>query len=350
MTVVLVGIWLAGFVVALRAAATRWMLVALAATMAPYWWWITGGDQNYVANRVVAMSVPTAMVLICIGVSEVGPIEHNAPARRLGLAVVSVAGVLGLVGSAMVTHQTVSLIEPTRRVGSDDIAAVKWIRNHGGESGNDVVVVNPNIHSQLFVMDRTNDLRDVAWLQLHPAYTRRLLFAPVRPVQYALAHRDATFVGATEVLERNGTWDLVDIRGGAVVLAPDRGGRSSTADGFERWSAGSPMDVQVAVGSACTTVSVEVRAVSGRPQTFIAVGASADGPLTAESVDSIGSGDTSRFDLPVSEGGFAFVRFGGDSQSGTAAALEGRTLDEVRGSSAASGFSGEVRFVLGTRC
>ncbi len=332
-TVLLGLLWLTGLVVALRAAPTRWPLIALIGTMCPYWFLLVGGTTNYVPNRIVAMSVPTGMVLICIGVSTSLPSasamnERPRVSGRLELVAVSLTAILGLVAATMMTNDTVRHHATLRGLGRDDSQAVEWIRTYGGPSGSRVVVADPLIHRQLFVMDRTSDLRDVGWLQLQPAYPRRLLFEPLEPASFALTSRSAVPIGITKTLEQNSTWELIDIRGGGVYLGPETPTRSAAADGFERWMSKSPIDVPIAVGTACTTVTLDIRSAADRAATLVDVGLTANGPFVSTDVP-MGSG-TRTFELPVSSGGFAFVRLGGFGESGAAAAEAGRAASDQR--------------------
>lgn len=352
---VLLGLaWLTGLIVALRAAPTRWPVIALIGTMCPYWWFLVGGTMNYVPNRIVAMSVPTGMVLICIGVSTSLPLVWATKVRprvagRLGLVAVSMTAIVGLVAATMMTNDTVRHHETLRGIGLDDSQAVEWIRTYGGPSGSRVIVADPLIHRQLFVMDRTSDLRDVGWLQLQPAYPRRLLFEPLEPASFALMSRSAVPIGITQTLEQNSTWELIDIRRGGVYLGPETPLRSAAAGGFERWSSTTPIDVPIAVGAACANVTVDMRSAADRTVTQVDVGLTANGPFVPTDV-LMGPG-TRTFELPVSSGGLAFVRLGGSGESGAAAAEEGRASSDQRPEpDPRHGVSADIRISVAGSC
>ena len=353
-TLALAILWIGGLALALRSTASRWPLISLIATTTGYWWFQVGGSQNYVPNRVVAMAVPTGMVVICIGVSESIPLLAGSRSRRLVVVGAALTSVLALSASAMTTHDTVRRFEPTRRVGIDDTEAVGWVRTFGGNAGANVLIVTPELHSQFFLMDRTSDLRDVGWLQLHPAYARRLVFEPIAPASYALIDQTAVTFGTTNVVRQNRSWRLMDIRRGGVVLPSGRVQRVPTTDGFDIWSSADPIDVPIAVGPGCASVGVQIRNPVGQPLISVHVGTTANGPF--QTTDLVAGSDTSSFDLPVSAGGLSFVRLGGTGDSGAEAANGGRTLAEERAGTngvvvgSDGGFRADVRFVPGPGC
>lgn len=239
-TVVLASFWLLAVLTCLWWRPTRWALPAVGVVGAAYWWTQSRGVTNYIANRVVAMTLPVLGLLALGGAVTVVWASSGRTGRLLrpsAVVVAVVAVATGLFSGREQVRSTTDWAVPGRSSTADDVQAASWVAELGGPEGGRVAISTADFVRQLILLDLTREESDVGWSVLRPDYAEQWGFSSERRPRYVLADQGSLVVGGLPVVRSNGRWVLYALEGTGAVLTPPGGmAVGSGPAGLTRWT------------------------------------------------------------------------------------------------------------------
>jgi len=235
MLVIVVAFVVVGILAAVLLTVRRWFYATLVLTgvfLAVYM--VTVRARPYPQQRVVQLLLPLVLLVVAAGWDRLWRLarerEARAPrttgTRRVSLAV-AIAGLLGA-GLFVVTNSRVdhamALPEKAklRHVGPAFEQAANWVREVGGDDGDEAAVLVGDFFAQLWITDALRDQPDVSYPSLHPSYQYQTSYWDVQPRRWLLTDRSVIRrVDSGVVVRSNARFSLLDLsRGRAVVAVP----------------------------------------------------------------------------------------------------------------------------------
>ena len=168
-----------------------------------------------------------------------------------------------------------------RAVDDSFAEATAWVAELGGEDGEDVLVVVPSFHAQLWLADALREHPATSYAVLDTSYFQQADFWDGEQDRYVLVDRSTWVGGTVDVVRENERFLLLDGTTGLVVASPVQyppyawqgaaGATWSVDDGelFVWRSEDVAGDVRVLAGTSAElaplTVEVDLREVGGEP-------------------------------------------------------------------------------------
>ena len=232
---VLVAFVVVGLVAAVALTGRRWFYAALLLVgllLAVYM--VTVRERPYTQQRVVQLWLPLVLLVTAAGwdrlwriVRERGATgsgrRRRRPARRP--IAVAAAGLTGagvfIVGNGVVVHdRELAAKARERHVGPEFAQAAGWVRELGGDEGDEAAVLVADFFSQLWITDALRDETEVSYPSLHPSYQYQLSYWDGNIRRWLLTdRRGIRTVDRGVVVRKNARFALLDLSRGRAVVA-----------------------------------------------------------------------------------------------------------------------------------